>query len=147
MGTTIISLTAEEINVSSRQQYALPSSDHRQHPPPLYLDPRRIERLASRPSQFALPPTLPTNDCLSDKIIFERYWKANAYNVGHGPLWELMEDRSWWKESLPVPAGELETEATRRPRVYRSVEIPLDTRVISKRLAAVTSMFVFSSLS
>lgn len=115
------------------RQQAQPSADHRHHAPPLYLDPRRVERLVSHPSPFGPSMTTSTNSCLSEKVIYERYLRANTYNIGSGPLWDFMEDRSWWKESLRVPDDEVETEATRRPRVYESVEVGPDMRILSER--------------
>jgi len=54
--------------------------------------------------------------------------KSWAYNVGPGPLWELIEDRGWFKEAAPTG----ETEAHRRPRVYRDVRVREGWEVLSE---------------
>lgn len=108
---------------SNRQQYALPtpSQDHRHQAKPLFFTNSRVERLINRPRPFGPSVVTPTNNYAMSEEISIRYNKASGYNVGPGPLWDFMEDRSWWKESQP--AGELETEATRRPRVYEDVAV------------------------
>lgn len=119
---------------SNRQQYALPliSADHRQRPIPLYLHPRRVERLVHYPELFKPSVVTPTNSNTHDKLIFDRLNKANGYNVGRGPVWELMEDVSWWNNSRPAVEGEVETEALRRPKVYDSIELGADWKILTQ---------------
>ena len=110
---------------TSRPQYAasVAGIDHRQRAGPLYLVQARVERLADPPSPFKAAVTVPTNAWNLSKSIAERTTRAHSYNTGQGPIWELLEDRSWWKESHAVGEGMTETEASRRPRVYESVKV------------------------
>ncbi|KAH6903104.1 hypothetical protein BKA70DRAFT_1228242 [Coprinopsis sp. MPI-PUGE-AT-0042] len=62
--------------------------------------------------------TLPTRaGQISDRV--SRAW---GYNVGPGPLWQLAEDRRWFKES-PLSGDGFEEEAKRRPRVYLGLPV------------------------
>ncbi|EJD05772.1 uncharacterized protein FOMMEDRAFT_104009 [Fomitiporia mediterranea MF3/22] len=110
---------------TSRPQHVISTSalDHRQRADPLYLRPSLIERLTQPPSPFKPPVTRSTLSWNFNKLNAEKYMKASGYNVGRGPIWELLEDRSWWKESETVNKDDTETETTRRTRVYESVKI------------------------
>lgn len=110
---------------SNRQHYALPmpSQDHRYRSKPLYCTNARVERLSTPPRLFEDAVTTSTNNWAMNESIADRYNKASGYNVGPGPIWDFMEDRSWWKESLRVADGETETEASRRPKVYENDKV------------------------
>ncbi|TDL27316.1 hypothetical protein BD410DRAFT_818788 [Rickenella mellea] len=104
-----------------RQNYSLPtpSADHRHRSGPLYRHKALVERLASPPKPFSECPIKYTSNWTTDAVVTDRVTKASGYNVGCGPVWEIMEDRSWWKESIP---GEEEAkEENRRPKVYEEL--------------------------
>ncbi|KAJ3995652.1 hypothetical protein F5050DRAFT_1573164 [Lentinula boryana] len=105
-----------------RQMYVLPtpSVHHRHRAVPLYSVPGRVERLVSRPSLFSNPEVVLTNNFTMNATIIDRLNKAWGYNVGPGPIWELIEDRAWFKEAQ----GLMENERNRRPKVHENVFVP-----------------------
>jgi transcription factor C subunit 6 len=107
---------------SNRQMYALPtpSVHHRHRAVALFSHNGRVERLEYSPPLFGPPRTIPTNSFTHSSIVTDRMNKAWGYNVGSGPLWELMEDRGWYKEALE-DCPEVEKEANRRPRVHGGI--------------------------
>ena len=110
---------------NTRQNYVLPmpASDHRHRAVPLFRHKSRVERLVCCPNPFKPSQTVSTNNWTFNDVVTDRYSKAYGFNVGEGPIWELLEDRSWWKESLLVGEEETETEHTRRPRVHSNVKV------------------------
>jgi transcription factor C subunit 6 len=84
---------------------------------PLFSRPGLVERLGSPPVPygFGSPKTTYTNNFTATQAVVDRVTKALGHNVGNGPIWELLEDRSWFKE------GEQESEGKRRPIVYEHV--------------------------
>ena len=125
-----------------RNPYALPipPQDHRYRASPLYCTSTRVERLSSSPSPCAPAEITFTNNWTSDPVITDRYNKASIYNVGIGPTWEMIEDRSWWKESLIGRADE-GTEACRRPKVYEGVTVNPDLVVLDRKYAFFCSWY------
>ena len=120
----------------TRGQNALsvPPQDHRYRAAPLYRTTTRVERLTGLPSPCRPAETVFTNNWTSDPVITARYNKASIYNVGAGPLWEMIEDRSWWKESLTGIPDE-GSEAFRRPRVYQDVAVDPNLAILNKTYA------------
>ncbi|KAK0496724.1 hypothetical protein EDD18DRAFT_1309270 [Armillaria luteobubalina] len=119
---------------SRRQMYVLPapSVNHRHRAVPLYARDGQVERLVAPPKLFAETQTTLTNNFTHNVRIADRVNKAWGYNVGAGPLWELTEDRGWFKEGV----ADAEVEADRRPIVYRNVKVKKDLQVLSKEDAA-----------
>ncbi|GJE90687.1 hypothetical protein PsYK624_068310 [Phanerochaete sordida] len=115
--------------ISVRQQSTanstLPNTHHRHRALPLYhrAEGARAERLASAPSPFTVPPVIATT-AYSEQPAEPRVPKAWSYNVGPGPLWDLMEDRGFFKEA---PFDEDERESVRRPRVHERIKIKHET--------------------
>lgn len=109
---------------SKRQQYILPtpSVHHRHRAVPLYSRAGRVERLASRPSLFRSYDVVMTNNFTHNAKVTERVNKSWGYNVGWGPLWDLVEDRGWYKEAVEG-ISDTDTEANRRPKVYKDVQV------------------------
>ncbi|KAF8912236.1 hypothetical protein CPB84DRAFT_1841910 [Gymnopilus junonius] len=107
-----------------RQMYALPtpSVHHRHRAVPLYSRSGRVERLTSRPSMFGTPSSVLTNGLTENSKISDRVNKSWGYNVGSGPLWDLAEDRGWYKEAVRTGDG-VDMESKRRPRVYEDIRI------------------------
>ncbi len=110
---------------SKRQNYVLPtpSVNHRHRAVPLYSREGRVERLTAPPTLFSRPATTLTNGFTVNSKVTDRVNKAWGYNVGPGPLWELAEDRAWYKEALTT-GDSVDIEFMRRPRVYSDVGLP-----------------------
>ncbi|KAH9484533.1 Transcription factor tau subunit sfc6 [Psilocybe cubensis] len=122
---------------AKRQMYALParSVHHRHRAVPLYSREGRVERLTSRPRIFGAPSTSLTNCVTENSKISDRVNKSWGYNIGSGPLWDLAEDRGWYKEAITT-ADDADTEANRRPRVYSNLKVVQHLEVISIQDAA-----------
>ncbi|VDB82779.1 unnamed protein product [Peniophora sp. CBMAI 1063] len=108
----------------NRQMYTLPqpSVNHRHKAVPVFRHAAPIERLTCAPRLFGENTTVPTNAYTSSQPVTERLNRALGYNISAGPLWELIEDRGWFKEgnwANDHPG----TEASRRPRVYTGITI------------------------
>ncbi|KAF8630441.1 hypothetical protein AX17_005418 [Amanita inopinata Kibby_2008] len=118
---------------SRRQQYSLPtpSVHHRHRAVPLFIETSRVERLATRPKLFEPTPLVWTNSFTHNPRVTDRIQKAWGYNVGDGPIWELVEDRGWYKESAGA-LGEEGSEARRRPRVYQDIKVKDGWVVLTK---------------
>ena len=84
------------------KMYALPtpSVHHRHRAVPLYSREGRTERLTVRPSLFEPASLTLTSSFTERPIVSERVNKAWGFNVGCGPLWDLAEDRGWYKEAI-----------------------------------------------
>lgn len=104
--------------------YALPnpSAHHRHRAIPVLFREEMVERLDEPPSLFKEPRVVPTNSMTADHSLVNRISKSWGFNVGAGPVWQIMEDRSCYKESIRSHAGS-EKESSRRPRVYHNVSV------------------------
>lgn len=103
---------------SNRQAPGLPSLHHRHRSTGVYLKEGKIERLAEAPALFLPEITTPTNAWSANDAVSNRVNKSWGYNIGPGPLWELAEDRGWYKEA-GTTSGTSEREL--RPRVHEYV--------------------------
>lgn len=117
---------------TKRQNYVLPapSVNHRHRAVPLYSREGRVERLTAPPTLFTRPATTLTNGFTENSKVTDRVNKAWGYNVGSGPLWELAEDRAWYKEALTT-GDDVDIELMRRPRVYGDVALPNDWEILN----------------
>lgn len=99
-----------------------PSVHHRHRAMPVFLRKENVERLDAPPTLFNPPKIVSTNSMTSEQILTDRISKAWNFNVGPGPVWNIMEDRSCFKEALE---GEDDSiyESFRRPRVHQNVEV------------------------
>ncbi|OSD08431.1 hypothetical protein PYCCODRAFT_1455543 [Trametes coccinea BRFM310] len=105
---------------ANRSTHALPSVHHRHRSVGVYKKEGKIERLAEPPRLFGPETTFLTNAWASNEVISSRVNKSWGYNVGPGPLWELAEDRGWFKEAgSTVKTSEREL----RPRVHQAVTL------------------------
>jgi transcription factor C subunit 6 len=106
------------------KMYALPtpSVNHRHRAVPLYSREGRTERLTVRPSLFEPSSLTLTTSFTERPKVSERVNKAWGFNVGYGPLWDLAEDRGWYKEAITT-GNNTDTEAKRRPRVYPDIRV------------------------
>jgi transcription factor C subunit 6 len=109
---------------TTNKMYALPtpSVHHRHRAVPLFFRSGRVERLQSLPKLFQAPEITSTNNFTFSPLVQDRVNKAWGYNIGSGPLWELLEDRGWYKEAIENGV-EVEKEANRRPRVYVDIKV------------------------
>jgi transcription factor C subunit 6 len=71
-----------------------------------------------------------TNNFTFNRKVQDRVSKAWGYNVGPGPLWELLEDRGWYKETTEVEDS-VERDANRRPRVHENVKVKTDWQILN----------------
>ena len=130
----LLSVSASRPNKSktSMPNISVPPQDHRYRAAPFYRTPTRVERLAAPPLPCSSGEILFTPNWTSDPVITDRINRAHVYNVGPGPVWELIEDRSWWKESITGRADE-GSETCRRPRVYESLNVSPNFDVIDRK--------------
>ena len=122
---------------SKRQQYILPtpSVHHRHRAVPLYSRAGRVERLASHPSLFRSYDVVITNNFTHNAKVTDRVNKSWGYNVGWGPLWDLAEDRGWYKEAIEgVP--DMDAEANRRPKVYKDIKVKDGWEILNEMCAS-----------
>ena len=119
---------------TNRQNYALPTPapDHRYRSGPLYRHSRETKRLLLPPTPFQEPTLKDTNNWTVNPNITDRYSKASGYNIGPGPLWQLIEDRSWWKESRN-DGDDKGSDGSRRPRVYAQVQLENDMSIVDEQ--------------
>jgi transcription factor C subunit 6 len=99
-----------------------PSVHHRHRAMPVFLRKEKVERLDAPPTLFNPPKIVSTNSMTSEQFLTDRISKAWNFNVGPGPVWNIMEDRSYFKEALEGEDDSM-TESFRRPRVHQSVEL------------------------
>lgn len=137
-----ISFAPALARASTRHNYSLPQPhvNHRHRAIPLYRRQAEVERLETAPALFAPGETTFTNSFTSSSSVTMRLGRGWGANIGPGPVWQLLEDRGWYKEAL-LTGNEAE-EKNRRPRVYKDAPFPQNSDVISKACA-----FFLSSLS
>lgn len=99
-----------------------PSVHHRHRAMPVFLRKEKVERLDAPPTLFNPPKIASTNCMTSEQLLTDRISKAWNFNVGPGPVWNIMEDRSCFKEALKGEDNSI-NESFRRPRVYQNVEV------------------------
>lgn len=119
------------------KMYALPnrSAHHRHRAIPVFFRKEMVERLDEPPSLFKEPHIVPTNSMTADHSLTDRVSKSWGFNVGAGPVWQIMEDRSCYKESIGSGASS-EKESSRRPRVYQNVSVRPGWEVLSNQCVA-----------
>ncbi|PPQ65649.1 hypothetical protein CVT24_011803 [Panaeolus cyanescens] len=122
---------------SKRQMYVLPapSVHHRHRAVPLYSRSGQAERLTSKPALFASSSQTLTNGFTHNSKITDRVNKAWGYNIGAGPLWDMAEDRGWFKEAITT-GDDVDTEAKRRPMVYPDIPVMNGWTFLSKEEAS-----------
>ena len=109
-----------------------PSAHHRHRAIPVYHRKEEVERLDRLPALFEEPRTAFTESMTSSQTLTDRVGKAWGYNVGPGPVWEMLEDRSCFKESTRSK-DDPRKEASRRPRVYASLSVRPGLEVLDYR--------------
>ncbi|KAL4068179.1 hypothetical protein J3A83DRAFT_3825037 [Scleroderma citrinum] len=118
--------------------YALPnpSAHHRHRAIPVYHHKEDVERLEHPPVLFKAPKTVFTKSMTASQGLTDRIGKAWGYSVGSGPVWEMLEDRSWFKESTWLK-GDPRKECSRRPRVYSRLSVRPGWEVLDYRDARI----------
>jgi transcription factor C subunit 6 len=131
-GTLPEGTTTSRARKPKGKMYALPtpSVQHRHRAVPLYSREGRTERLTVRPSLFEPSSLTLTTSFTERPKVSERVNKAWGFNVGYGPLWDLAEDRGWYKEAITTE-NNTDTEAQRRPRVYPDLRVPDGWEIMS----------------
>ncbi|KIK97454.1 hypothetical protein PAXRUDRAFT_10176 [Paxillus rubicundulus Ve08.2h10] len=114
------------------KMYALPnpSAHHRHRAIPVFLRKEMVERLEKPPSLFEEPQIASTNSITASQSLTDRISKAWGFNVGAGPVWEIMEDRSCYKEAIDSSTSSGD-ESSRRPRVYQNISVRPGWEVLS----------------
>jgi transcription factor C subunit 6 len=107
--------------------HPVPSVNHRHRALPLYIRSGRVERLSASPKLFEEPQVVMTNSYTSTRAVLNRTARAMSYNVGAGPIWDMLEDRAWFKEST-----DCELEETRRPLVHQNVPVNASCELINR---------------
>jgi transcription factor C subunit 6 len=75
----------------------LPSKDHRHRPNGLWAPPSDVYRPLSPPNPLSKSEVVRTNSA-DHPAVMQRVKKAWANSSGIGPVWELLEDRAFFKE-------------------------------------------------
>lgn len=96
-----------------------PSLHHRHRAIPIHQRTGQVERLKSAPKLYTQPEVVPTNGWSANDKVVLRVNKTWGANVGPGPVWEILEDRAWFKETTDTKH---ESEATRRPKVHQNIQ-------------------------
>jgi len=104
------------------KMYTLPnlSAHHRHRAIPVYHRREDVERLEHAPALFEEPKIAFTKSMTASQSLTDRIGKAWGYSVGPGPVWDILEDRSCFKESVRWK-DDPRKEASRRPRVYTNL--------------------------
>lgn len=119
------------------KMYALPNPNpnHRHRAIPAYLRREHVERLDAEPVLFGHAKIVMTNSMSFNQRVTDRVSKAWGYNVGPGPVWQILEDRSCFKEADESQRPDAGSEAARRPRVHTTVEVGSGWEILSAAYA------------
>ena len=109
-----------------------PSAHHRHRAIPVFSREEMVERLDEPPMLFKEPRIVPTNSMTADQSLTNRVSKSWGFNVGAGPVWQIMEDRSCYKESISLSTGSMK-EALRRPTVYQNLSVRPGWQVLNNQ--------------
>ncbi len=116
------------LGAARRHMYTLPATraQHRHRAPPLFIQPGATLRLTKAPELFAAPSVTETNTFNYSPEIARKLGKAWGHSIGPGPVWDLLEDRGWFKEAQTEDIA----ESSRRPRVYHDLKITSSWEVL-----------------
>lgn len=109
------------LGTARRHMYTLPATraQHRHRAPPLFTQSGSTLRLTKAPELFEAPSVTETNTFNYSPEIARKLGKTWGHSIGPGPVWDLLEDRGWFKEAQTADI----TENSRRPRVYHDLKI------------------------
>ncbi|CAG7854258.1 SubName: Full=Uncharacterized protein {ECO:0000313/EMBL:CCA67499.1} [Serendipita indica DSM 11827] len=105
---------------------SLPSRDHRHRPGGIWYPPCNVVRLSRRPVPFTPVDVVPTTS-ITEPRIERRTKKAWMYCVSPGPCWELLEDRTFFKEEYADDSGKFRIS---RPHVYPCLSLSKESIVM-----------------
>ena len=108
----------------------LPSKDHRHRPNGLWAPPSDVYRLLAPPNPLSQSELVRTNPA-DHPSVMQRIKKAWAHSSGTGPVWELLEDRAFFKEEWVD--YDLSSRKGRKPRpvvfpTVRAQQLPILSR-------------------
>ncbi|KDQ10972.1 hypothetical protein BOTBODRAFT_115064 [Botryobasidium botryosum FD-172 SS1] len=106
----------------------------------LYIRPGPGLRLTHRPLPFERERVARTTGVGEYAAVEGRLGRAWVSSIASGPVWELIEDRGWWKEvqgslgmdGLEKIGGEELAKLWARPIVYGDVEFPQGWTILSR---------------
>lgn len=129
------------LGTARRHMYTLPATraQHRHRAPPLFIQAGATLRLTKAPELFEDPSVTETNAFNYSPEIARKLGKAWGHSVGPGPVWDLLEDRGWFKEAQPEDI----TESSRRPRVYHDLKITNGWEVLDEVYVRPIEMRIF----
>ncbi|KAG9226490.1 hypothetical protein CCMSSC00406_0005843 [Pleurotus cornucopiae] len=118
------------LGTARRHMYTLPATraQHRHRAPPLFIQAGATLRLTKAPELFDDPSVTETNAFNYSPETARKLGKAWGHSIGPGPVWDLLEDRGWFKEAQ----SEDITESSRRPRVYHDLKITNSWEVLDE---------------
>ncbi|CAK5284390.1 unnamed protein product [Mycena citricolor] len=118
---------------SKRQIFAVPTPtvNQRHRAVPLFSRIGRVERLTQKPDLFGPSHTTSTNNFTQSAAVTKRIHKGLALNVGAGPIWQLIEDRGWYKEEV-IGDGEFQVDAQRRPVMHRDIRVKTGLSILTR---------------
>jgi len=122
----------------------LPSKDHRHRPNGLWAPPSDVYRLLSPPIPFSKSEVIRTNSA-DHAAVMQRVKKAWANSSGIGPVWELLEDRAFFKEEWFDYVLSSRKGRKLRPVVFPTVKVQQPT--ILSRECVHSTMTSFKLLS
>jgi transcription factor C subunit 6 len=108
----------------------LPSKDHRHRPNGLWAPPSDVHRLLSPPIPFLKSEVIRTNSA-DHPAVMQRVKKAWANSSGTGPVWELLEDRAFFKEEWIGYVLSSRKGRILRPVIFPTVEVQ-QPRILSR---------------
>lgn len=128
-----------------------PNVHHRHRPVPLFhptAAAQHVERLLCAPRLFAPNELVSTNAYASSLALTRRVGKAWGASVGAGPVWPIVEDLGWFRESVHTGDADVDeeggnkvllyAESVRRPRVYEGIAAAGDRAPVLLRAECVS---------
>ncbi|KAF9532755.1 hypothetical protein CPB83DRAFT_806345 [Crepidotus variabilis] len=117
------------------RKFTTPNIKSKHRATPLFSPRDSAERLLRPTGLFTSPEVATTNSSTHSQKVYDRVSKALGSNVGPGPLWELVEDRSWFKEAHQMEI-DARDEAVLRPRVYEDILVRNNWAVLEESESA-----------
>jgi transcription factor C subunit 6 len=109
----------------------LPSKDHRHRPSGLWAPPSDVYRLLSPPNPLSKSEVVRTNSA-DHPVVMQRVKKAWANSSGIGPVWELLEDRAFFKEEWTNYDPSSRRGRKPRPAIFPTVRAQ-QPQILSRR--------------
>ena len=123
----------------------IPSKDHRHRPNGLWAPPSDVYRLVSPPIPLSKFEVVRTNSA-DHPAVMQRVKKAWANSSGIGPVWELLEDRAFFKEEWTGYDLSSRKGRKRRPVVFPNVRAQ-PPQILSRKCVRFSITFFSGSQS